>query len=111
MLLEFYISSFVSYNSFSKLCIKMHSSWLIFDAVKALENKSFLLFNLDFANYTIFLFFLYYWPMLLNSFRYYSNSNGIAELVIAIGIPTKEAKSEMETQPVIIENTINEWLI
>ena len=49
--------------------------------------------------------------MLLNSLRYYSNSNGIAELVIAIGIPTKEAKSEMETQPVIIENTINDWLI
>ena len=49
--------------------------------------------------------------MLLNSFRYYSNSNGIAALVIAIGIPTKEAKSEMETQPVIIENTINDWLI
>ena len=49
--------------------------------------------------------------MLLNSFHYYANSNGTAELVMAIGIPTKEAKSEMETQPVIIENTINDWLI
>ena len=49
--------------------------------------------------------------MLLNSFRYYANSNGIAELEITSGIPTKEAKSETETQPVIIENTINDWLI
>ena len=29
--------------------------------------------------------------------------NPIAELVIPIGIPTKEAKAEMETLPVIVE--------
>ena len=29
--------------------------------------------------------------------------NPIAELVVPIGIPTKEAKAEMETHPVIVE--------
>ena len=29
--------------------------------------------------------------------------NPIAELVIPTGIPTKEAKAEMETHPVIVE--------
>ena len=34
--------------------------------------------------------------------------NKIAELVITIGIPTKEAKTEVETHPVIEEIIINE---
>ena len=32
--------------------------------------------------------------------------NAVAELVIPIGIPTKEAKAEMETHPVIVEAKI-----
>ena len=35
--------------------------------------------------------------------------NPIAELVILIGIPTKESKAEMETHPVIVEITISKW--
>ena len=35
--------------------------------------------------------------------------NKIAELVITIGIPTKEAKTEVETHPVIEEIIISEW--
>ena len=34
--------------------------------------------------------------------------NSIAELVISIGIPTKEAKAEMEMHPVVVEITISE---
>ena len=34
--------------------------------------------------------------------------NPIAELVIHIEIPTKEAKKEIETNPVIVEITISE---
>ena len=34
--------------------------------------------------------------------------NPIAELVIHIEIPTKEAKKEIETNPVIVEMTISE---
>ena len=37
--------------------------------------------------------------------------NPIVELVIPIGIPTKEAKVEMETHPVVAEITISKWSI
>ena len=37
--------------------------------------------------------------------------NIISELVIPIGIPTKEQKVEMETHPVIVEVTISKWSI
>ena len=37
--------------------------------------------------------------------------NLIAELVIPIGIPTKEAKAEMETHPVIVEAKIRKCSI
>ena len=37
--------------------------------------------------------------------------NPIVELVIPIGIPTKEEKAEMETHPVILEAKIRRWLI
>ena len=37
--------------------------------------------------------------------------NSIAELVISIGIPTKKAKAEMETQPLIIEVKIRKCSI
>ena len=35
----------------------------------------------------------------------------IVELAINIGIPTKDAKTEMEMHPVIIEIAISEWSI
>ena len=37
--------------------------------------------------------------------------NLIVELAIPIGIPTKEAKAEMETHSVIVGITISEWSI
>ena len=37
--------------------------------------------------------------------------NPIAELVIPIGIPTEEAKAEMETHPVILEAKIRKCSI
>ena len=37
--------------------------------------------------------------------------NPIVELAISIGIPTKEAKAEMETHPVIVEIAISECSI
>ena len=37
--------------------------------------------------------------------------NPIVELVIPIGIPTKEEKAEMETHPVILEAKIRRCLI
>ena len=35
--------------------------------------------------------------------------NPIVEHAIPIGMPTKEAKAEMETHPVIVEIPISEW--
>ena len=37
--------------------------------------------------------------------------NPIIELVIPIGIPTKEAKAEIETHPVTVESNISKCLI
>ena len=49
------------------------------------------------------LLFLNYWLILFNSAVLAQIFNPIAELVIPLGIPTKDAKSEMETHPVIAE--------
>ena len=65
-----------------------------------------MLFNLDFASNTILSCFSFY---LLTIDLYFlipaviaQVFNPIAELVIPIGIPTKEAKVETETHPVIV---------
>ena len=66
-----------------------------------------MLFNLDFANDIIlsfsFLFFLFIDLCFLISAVITQIFNSIAELVIPIGIWTKEAKAEMEIHPVIVE--------
>ena len=68
--------------------------------IKALEIKTSTLFNLDFANDNIFSCFSFFF---LNIYLYFLINvvitqifNPIAELVIPKGIPTKEAKAEME---------------
>ena len=69
-----------------------------------------MLFNLDFANNTIlscFFFFLIIDLYFLIHAVIAQIFNPIAELVIPIGIPTKEAKSEMQTHLVIVEITIS----
>ena len=63
-----------------------------------LEIKTSMLFNLDFANNTIFSCSFFFFLI-------------IAELVIPIGIPTKEAKTEMETHPVVVEAKIRKYSI
>ena len=67
-----------------------------------------MLFNLDCANNTIltclFFFFLIIDLYFLILVVIAKNFNTIAELVIPIVIPTKEAKSEIETHPVIVYN-------
>ena len=67
-----------------------------------------ILFNLDFANNTIlscfFFFFLITDLYFLIPVVIPHIFNLIAELLIPIGIPTKEAKAEIETHPVIVES-------
>ena len=70
-----------------------------------------MLFNLDFADSTIvscfFFFFLVIDLHFLNPAVIAQISNSIAELVIPIGVPIKEEKAEMETNPVIVEIAIS----
>ena len=68
-----------------------------------------MLFNLDLANNTILSCFfsfliidLYFLITVAIALIY----NPIAELIIPIGIPSKETKSEIEINPVIIEAKI-----
>ena len=69
-----------------------------------------MLFNLDFANNTIsscsFFFFLIIDLYLLIPSVFAQIFNHTAELVIPIGIPSKEAKAEIEIHPVIVEAKI-----
>ena len=69
-----------------------------------------MLFNLDFASNTIlscfFFFFLIFELYFLTPAVITQIFNLIAELVISIGIRTKEANAEIETYPVIVEITI-----
>ena len=66
--------------------------------IKALETKTSLLFNFDFASNTIlsclFLFFFNYWIYLLIPAVIAQIFDPIAEL--ELGIPIKEAKAEIE---------------
>ena len=68
-----------------------------------------MLFTLDFANNTIlscfFFFFLIIDLYFLIPAVIAQIFNSIAELMIPIGIPTKEPKAEIETHPVIVEVT------
>ena len=74
-----------------------------------------MLFNLDFANNTFspcfFFFFLIIDLYFLIPAVIAEIYNPIAELVIPVGIPTKEAKAEMKTHPVILEITRSKWSI
>ena len=74
-----------------------------------------MLFNLHFANNAIlscfFFFFLIINLYFLTPAVTTQNFNPIAELVIHVGIPAKEAKVEMETHSITIESKISKCLI
>ena len=73
-----------------------------------------MLFNLDFANnpiLCIFFFFLIIDLYFLIPAAIAQIFNPIAELVIPIGIPIKEAKAESEIHPVIVEAKIRKCSI
>ena len=72
-----------------------------------------MLFNLNFANNTIlscfYSFFLIIDLYFLTAALITQIFNPIAKLAILIGIPTKEAKAEIEAHPVIVEIAIREF--
>ena len=82
---------------------------------KAVEIKTSMLFNLDFADNTIlscfFFFFLLIDIYFLIPAVIAQLFHTIAELAIPIGIPSKEAKTETEIHPVIVETKIRKCSI
>ena len=81
-----------------------------------LRNKDFYIsFNFNFANNTIlscFFFSLSIIDLYVSTPAVIAQIfNPIAKLVIPIGIPTKKAKAEIETDPVIVEITVSKWSI
>ena len=67
--------------------------------------RTYMLFNLDFANNTILLCFFFliidlYWLIAAAIAQMF---NPMAELVIPTGIPSKEAKADIEIHLVIVE--------
>ena len=76
--------------------------------IKALEIKTSMLFNLDFANNIILLcfFFLIIDLYFLIPAVIAHIFNPIAELVIPLGIPIREAKAEIEIHLVNVEAKI-----
>ena len=80
--------------------------------IKVLEIKASISFNLEFANKAIlscfFFLFLIIDLYFLISAVIGKFFNPIAELVISIGTPIKEAKAEIEIHPVIVEAKLRE---
>ena len=97
------MSSFISSYSLNTLFIKINSSWLTFELVEALEIIASVMLLFIFLNYWL----IYYLvpPVIAQIF------NPIAELVIPIGILTKELKAEIKIDPVNVEAKIRKCLI
>ena len=84
----------------------------MFESIKALEIKISTVFNLVFAKKNISLFFfLNYLLILFNYCSYYGSFIVITKLATPTGIPTKEAKAEIETHPVTEQTKISKCSI
>ena len=86
-----------------------HGNYL--NQIKALEIKTSMLINLDFANCTVLFFFLIIDLYFLISAVITQIFNSTAEVAILAGTPTKEAKAELETHPVTVETKISKCSI
>ena len=95
--------------------MKTNSSWVVTEWIKAKEIKTSVLFNLVFAKNTMlscfFFFFLISDLYFLIPAAIAQIFNPIAELVIPTGIPSKEAKAEIEIHPVMVEAKIRKFSI
>ena len=83
--------------------------------VKTLEIKSCVLFNLDLARNAILPYLFFFFLIIGLCFLIPEVSvqilTSIAELVIPIGIPSKEAKVEIDMDPVTTETKIRKGSI
>ena len=94
--------------------LKKKSSQLIYESVKALEIKTFILFNVLFANipfHFAFFFFLINGPYVLIPALIAQTFNPVDKLVISLRMPSKEAKGEIETHPILAEAKLRNCLV
>ena len=107
LILQIFYFFFYIITFFKIIFIEINSSWVILELSKVLEIETSMLFSLDFASNTIlscfFFFFLIIDLYFLIPTVIAQIFNPIEELVIPIGIPTREAKAEVETHPVIVQ--------
>ena len=89
--------------------------WLIFEPIKALEIKTSILFNLNLAeNIILSRFFFFFW--IIDQYFLIPTAiaqvfSPIAELIVLIVMPIKEAKAKLEIYPVVVEAKIRKCLI
>ena len=85
--------------------------FLFFVFRKWSQNWDFLVFNLVFANDTVLSYFFFFFFItdvyFFNSCSYCTQFHPTAELTMPVGIPTKEAKAEIETHPVTAKMKIS----
>ena len=70
-----------------------------------------MLSDVDFASKTLLSYFFFFFLNILIAAVIAQLFNPIAEPVIPTGIPTEEAKAEIETHPVIVEPKIRKCSI
>ena len=85
-----------------KLLFETNSSWLIYERIKSLKVLKVLNFLL-----TIVFYYAFFCLLFFNSCSYYTIFNPTGELAVPIGIPTKEAKSEIKIQAKTIGTKIS----
>ena len=96
--------------SFSTLFTEANSSRVILESIKALKINSSMIFKLVFASNTILCFVSFFLiiglyfliPTIIREIFIVT-----AELAIPTEIPTKEARAEIETNPVSVEARIS----
>ena len=98
----------VSLYFFNTLFIETNSLCLIYESIKVLEIKIFLLFNLVFAEKYYFIKTFLFFFFIIDSYFLIATVitqifNATAELVTHTGILTRKAKAEIETKPVKVE--------
>ena len=91
--------------------LKQLSSWLIFKSIEALEIKTSMLFDLNFANNSILSCFLFFFSLIIDLYVLIPGVipqifDPIAEFVIPKGIPSEESKAEIEIDSVTAEAKI-----
>ena len=99
----FWFFSFISLYSCSTLFTHTNLPWLIYESIETLEIKTSVLFNLAFACNTVLSCFFFFFLIIDLHFLIPAVIAKIfiatAELAIPTGTLTKEANSEIETQP------------